>query len=62
MPDDSFVLKYFKYLNKYLSVGPPFYIVINNTQIAKGKGYGFDFFKTGSVEARAATPTRCKPR
>jgi Niemann-Pick C1 protein len=43
MPDDSFVLKYFKYLNKYLSVGPPFYIVINNTQIAKGKGHGFDF-------------------
>ena len=31
MPDDSFVLKYFKHLSKYLSVGPPMYIVVNNT-------------------------------
>ena len=31
MPDDSFVLKYFQHLNKYLSVGPPMYIVVNNT-------------------------------
>jgi len=31
MPDDSYVLKYFKYMNKYLSVGPPFYIVVNST-------------------------------
>jgi Niemann-Pick C1 protein len=33
MPDDSFVLTYFKYLNKYLSVGPPFYIVVDNTKV-----------------------------
>jgi len=31
MPDDSFVLKYFLYLKDYLSVGPPVYFVINNT-------------------------------
>ncbi len=31
MPDDSYVLKYFKFMNKYLSVGPPFYIVVNST-------------------------------
>ena len=43
MPDDSFVLKYFQYLNKYLSVGPPFYIVVNNTKAGTGKGMGFDF-------------------
>ena len=45
MPDDSFVLTYFKFLNKYLSVGPPFYIVINNTKSLKGKGYDFSDFK-----------------
>ncbi|XP_014300205.2 NPC intracellular cholesterol transporter 1 isoform X2 [Microplitis demolitor] len=28
MPEDSFVLKYFKYLNEYLSVGPPVYFVV----------------------------------
>ena len=33
MPDDSFVLKYFNYLKKYLSVGPPFYIVVNSTHL-----------------------------
>ena len=31
MPSDSFVLKYFQFLNKYLSVGPPVYFVVNNT-------------------------------
>jgi Niemann-Pick C1 protein len=31
MPDDSFVLKYFLYLKDYLSVGPPVYFVVNNT-------------------------------
>jgi Niemann-Pick C1 protein len=31
MPDDSYVLKYFLYLKDYLSVGPPVYFVINNT-------------------------------
>ncbi|CAB0034871.1 unnamed protein product [Trichogramma brassicae] len=30
MPEDSFVLKYFKYLNSYLSIGPPVYFVVKN--------------------------------
>ncbi|XP_063873774.1 NPC intracellular cholesterol transporter 1-like isoform X1 [Scylla paramamosain] len=34
MPEDSFVLKYFKYINDYLSVGPPVYFVIK-------EGYNF---------------------
>ncbi|XP_071542748.1 NPC intracellular cholesterol transporter 1-like [Panulirus ornatus] len=34
MPQDSFVLKYFKYLNDYLSVGPPVYFVMT-------EGYNF---------------------
>ncbi|XP_015113278.1 NPC intracellular cholesterol transporter 1 isoform X2 [Diachasma alloeum] len=28
MPEDSFVLKYFKSLNQYLSIGPPMYFVV----------------------------------
>lgn len=28
MPEDSFVLKYFKYLNSYLCIGPPTYFVV----------------------------------
>lgn len=28
MPEDSFVLKYFKYLRDYLSIGPPTYFVV----------------------------------
>ncbi|KAL6430199.1 hypothetical protein ACFW04_007740 [Cataglyphis niger] len=28
MPEDSFVLKYFKFLNNYLSIGPPMYFVV----------------------------------
>lgn len=28
MPEDSFVLKYFKYLQSYLSIGPPMYFVV----------------------------------
>lgn len=31
MPDDSYVLKYFEYLKEYLSVGPPFYVVLNSS-------------------------------
>ena len=31
MPDDSYMLKYFDYMQKYLSVGPPFFLVVNNT-------------------------------
>ncbi|XP_053981855.1 NPC intracellular cholesterol transporter 1 isoform X2 [Hylaeus volcanicus] len=30
MPEDSFVLKYFKYLNSYLSIGPPMYFVVKD--------------------------------
>jgi hypothetical protein len=37
VPSDSYLIKYFDYMQKYLSVGPPFYIVLNNT----GKD-GFD--------------------
>ena len=37
VPDDSYLIKYFDYMQKYLSVGPPFYVVLNNT----GKD-GFD--------------------
>jgi Niemann-Pick C1 protein len=33
MPDDSFVLKYFRFLKSYLSVGPPVYFVVNNTNL-----------------------------
>ena len=33
MPDDSFVLKYFKFMQEFLSVGPPFYIVVNSTNL-----------------------------
>ncbi|XP_066999010.2 NPC intracellular cholesterol transporter 1 [Anabrus simplex] len=28
MPEDSFVLKYFRYLKSYLSIGPPMYFVV----------------------------------
>lgn len=31
MPSDSFVVKYFDFIKKYLSVGPPVYFVVNNT-------------------------------
>ncbi|KAG7205223.1 hypothetical protein KM043_018307 [Ampulex compressa] len=30
MPEDSFVLKYFKFLNNYLSIGPPMYFVVKD--------------------------------
>ncbi|XP_035782001.1 NPC intracellular cholesterol transporter 1-like isoform X2 [Anopheles albimanus] len=30
MPGDSFVLKYFRYLQQYLSIGPPVYFVVKN--------------------------------
>ncbi|XP_038114072.1 NPC intracellular cholesterol transporter 1 isoform X1 [Culex quinquefasciatus] len=30
MPEDSFVLKYFRYLGQYLSIGPPMYFVVKN--------------------------------
>ncbi|XP_020285882.1 Niemann-Pick C1 protein isoform X2 [Pseudomyrmex gracilis] len=30
MPEDSFVLKYFQFLNTYLSIGPPMYFVVKN--------------------------------
>lgn len=37
MPEDSFVLKYFKFLKDYLSIGPPMYFVVKN---------GLDYSKT----------------
>ncbi len=33
MPDDSYVLKYFGHLKTFLSVGPPFYIVVNTSRL-----------------------------
>jgi Niemann-Pick C1 protein len=30
MPEDSFVLKYFQFLNSYLSIGPPMYFVVKD--------------------------------
>ncbi|EFN76828.1 NPC intracellular cholesterol transporter 1 isoform X4 [Harpegnathos saltator] len=30
MPEDSYVLKYFQFLNSYLSIGPPMYFVIKD--------------------------------
>ncbi|XP_011704595.1 PREDICTED: Niemann-Pick C1 protein isoform X2 [Wasmannia auropunctata] len=30
MPEDSYVLKYFKFLNNYLSIGPPMYFVVKD--------------------------------
>lgn len=35
MPEDSFVLKYFRFLKDYLSIGPPMYFVVKN-----GLNYG----------------------
>ncbi|XP_044760492.1 NPC intracellular cholesterol transporter 1 isoform X1 [Coccinella septempunctata] len=39
MPEDSFVLKYFQFLNSYLSIGPPVYFVLK-------KGLNFTEDKT----------------
>ncbi|XP_045477645.1 NPC intracellular cholesterol transporter 1 isoform X2 [Harmonia axyridis] len=39
MPEDSFVLKYFQFLNSYLSIGPPVYFVLK-------KGLNFTESKT----------------
>ncbi len=33
MPDDSYVLTYFDFMVNYLSVGPPFYITLNTTDL-----------------------------
>ncbi|CAB4064774.1 NPC1 [Lepeophtheirus salmonis] len=33
MPDDSFVLKYFTFIEKYLSVGPPVYFVVDSSNV-----------------------------
>ena len=33
MPDDSYVLDYFEYMKDYLSVGPPFYVVMNTSDL-----------------------------
>lgn len=30
MPQDSFQLKYFQHLNKYLNIGPPVYFVVTD--------------------------------
>ncbi|KAA0192804.1 hypothetical protein HAZT_HAZT010864 [Hyalella azteca] len=56
MPEDSFVLKYFDYLNLYMSVGPPIYFVVtegydytdieNQNLICSSAGCRFDSFLT----------------
>ncbi|XP_053696589.1 NPC intracellular cholesterol transporter 1 isoform X2 [Sabethes cyaneus] len=38
MPGDSFVLKYFRYLGQYLSIGPPMYFVVK-----KGLNYSLPY-------------------
>ncbi|KOX79311.1 Niemann-Pick C1 protein [Melipona quadrifasciata] len=38
MPEDSFVLKYFKFLNSYLSIGPPMYFVVKDGLNYSNKG------------------------
>ena len=43
MPDDSFVLKYFKFLKSYLAVGPPVYFVLNNTNLKYDRIETFNF-------------------
>ena len=52
MPSDSFVLKYFQFLNKYLSVGPPVYFVVNNT------GLEIDFADT-DIQKRLCGSSNC---
>jgi len=53
MPEDSFVLKYFLFLKDYLSVGPPVYFVINNTNLA------LDFSKLESQNKICMGHPRC---
>lgn len=35
MPEDSFVLKYFQYIQRYLSIGPPMYFVVTGVNYTK---------------------------
>lgn len=35
MPEDSFVLKYFQFIQKYLSIGPPVYFVVSGVNYTK---------------------------
>ena len=53
VPDDSYLIKYFDYMQKYLSVGPPFYVVLNNT----GKS-GFDLSEP-ELRARICGSSEC---
>merc|ERR1711915_1005119 len=55
MPEDSFVLKYFGYLKDYLSVGPPVYFVINNTNLA------LDFSNEKDQNKLCMGTSRCSP-
>ena len=54
MPDDSHVLKYFSFLKSYLSVGPPVYFVINNTN------YQLDFANQ-TIQNRICGGQGCDP-
>ena len=54
MPDDSYMLKYFNYMQRYLSTGPPMYIVVNNT------GLKFDF-ANNETRRRLCGSANCDP-
>ena len=54
MPEDSFVLKYFIFLKDFLSVGPPVYFVVNNTN------RGLDFSRLEAQNKLCMGHTRCK--
>lgn len=54
MPDDSYVQKYFEYLKTYLSVGPPFYVVLNSSNLQ------YDFSKS-DLQNRICGTSGCNP-
>lgn len=37
MPEDSFVLKYFRFIKQYLSIGPPVYFVVSGLNYSSTK-------------------------
>ncbi|XP_071451302.1 NPC intracellular cholesterol transporter 1 isoform X2 [Hetaerina americana] len=43
MPEDSYVLKYFKFLKDYLSIGPPMYFVVTDGDRLEPHGPGLNY-------------------
>ncbi|XP_046396992.1 NPC intracellular cholesterol transporter 1 isoform X2 [Ischnura elegans] len=43
MPEDSYVLKYFKFLKDYLSIGPPMYFVVTDGDRIEPYGPGLNY-------------------